>query len=654
MKYVLMLFMCTCSVWAIAQEKSTPAFGKIDNSDLELASCDFEKDANAMVLFDKGSTFYDQNFDVVFNRHKRIKLFNDKAKNEADIRIEYRSYNHYETVSDVQAQTINLVDGKPIITKLDRKSIFFQPVDKYTTAVIFTFPNIKPGSVIEYKYRVQSQSYGNVPDWFFQEDIPVRYSEYNTSIPEYFEFRKQYHVYQSPAKNTTKTSSKFNGTGTNGTSYIIEDKTMALSNVVSLHDEPYMSSRNDNLQSVIYQLVAIKPVNAMMVTGSDTWEKIGGMLADDEDFGLQIRKKLKGEEAIISKARSLKTYDEKIAYVFNEVKQGMKWNGLDRWYTIDGTPKAWDKKVGNSTEINLMIVHLLKEAGVKVYPMVVSTRSHGRVNMAYANIRQFNRTVAYVPVDSTKSYVLDATNKYQPYNQIPYNLLNSMGFYIDKQQKKFDWATMTIPSVSRHGVFLNAEISPKGTVSGKAILSSFGYYKNDFIEKYKSDGEEKYRNFLTDKNNSLKIKSLKLNNAEVDSLPLNQELDFDMELTGSDNDYIYVNPNVFSTLKSNIFLNQNRMTDIDLGFLNNYNLLSNYKIPAGFKADALPKNINIVMPDKSISFKRLVVEAEGIITVRYVISYNKAIFYKEDYGAFHEFYKQMQDMLNEQIVLKKS
>ncbi len=47
---------------------------------------------------------------------------------------------------------------------------------------------------------------------------------------------------------------------------------------------------------------------------------------------------------ILTKAAALKTDVEKIAYIFGEVKNTMKWDGADRWYTVDGTAKAWEKK----------------------------------------------------------------------------------------------------------------------------------------------------------------------------------------------------------------------------------------------------------------------------------------------------------------------
>src|ERR1700733_821197 len=101
---------------------TTQPFGKIDNTDLEMKACDFEKDANAEVLFDKGNLYFGADLLSITNEiHRRIKVFNDHGKNEADIHIRFESGNHLEYITGLQAQTINLVDGKPEITKLDKK-----------------------------------------------------------------------------------------------------------------------------------------------------------------------------------------------------------------------------------------------------------------------------------------------------------------------------------------------------------------------------------------------------------------------------------------------------------------------------------------------------------------------------------------------------
>lgn len=141
---------------------------------------------------------------------------------------------------------------------------------------------------------------------------------------------------------------------------------------------------------------------------------------------------------------------------------------------------------------------------------------------------------------------------------------------------------------------------------------------------------------------------------DVDTLPLVQNVNFDLDLTSSDDNYIYFDPNILTTLHTNPFLSENRFTDIEYGYRDNYTIYGVFQIPAGYKVEGLPKSISLVMPDKSILFKRIINQADQTITVRYVIDHIKGIYFKEDYLDLREFNRQMFEMLNEQIVLKKS
>ncbi len=659
-KPFITLFLCAAAATCFAQ--TTPAFvppvmqfGKVDQADLELKACDFEKDANAEMLFNKGSVYFGADLSTITEEvHKRIKIFNDNGKDEANIHIKFYSNHQLEYISGIQAQTVNLVNGKPEITKLDKKLIYTKNIDRQWSEVTFSMPNVKAGSVIDIKYNLNSGSFDDFPDWFFQEKVPVKYSELTTSIPDVFYFRAMPHMMQGLAKSGHTSAGRSLTDQSGNYPYTLDIETMGMANVSSLPDEPLMSSFIDNVQSIRFQLVTIRPIGGFAKSYSDTWAKVGGELIDDDDFGGQLKRKINGEDIIINKAKTFKTADEKIAYIFNEVKSTMKWNGIDDWYTNDGTYRAWENKTGNSAEVNLILYHLLKQSGIEVYPMVVSTRENGKVDPYYTSVAQFNRAVVYVPVDSTKNYVLDATGKYNTYNETPAELLNSRGLFIDKPKNKYDFVHIKKDVPAKQIILIQAEIKAGGKIEGTAEISSTSYNKINTIERYKTEGEKKYTDYLRGDDNNLKISELKLDNIDVDSLPLIQSVKFSLDLAGSDDNYIYLNPNIFTSLKTNPFLSENRTTDIDFAYKRLYAINSVYKIPAGYKTDALPKSVTLVMPDKSFSFKRMVLEQDGSIVIRYVINYNVQEYSKDNYPDLHEFFKQMNDMLNEQIVLKKS
>jgi hypothetical protein len=635
-KNLTLLIFTAFTLFGKAQTPAIPAsqpFGKIYKADLEMKACDFEKDANAEILFDKGTVYFSDDLSINFDRHVRIKIFNEKAKDEGDIKLMYFAINNIENISNLQAETININNGNIEYIKVDKKTIFRQVIDKTRSQVAFSFPNVQAGSVIEFKYTLTASSPFFFPDWYFQKNIPTRYSELNTVIPSTLYYKRLQMVDQPLIKNT--------------------DEIKSMANIPSIHDEPYMGSRKDNSERILFELQSNNN-GANSKNFSDSWTKVGENELDYEDFGGQFKRKLPGEDIILAKAKTLGSNDNKIAYIFNEVKNTIKWNDQDERYTSDGTVEAWNKKTGNSTEVNLILFHLLQKAGITVYPMLVSTRANGKVNPGYSSEYQFNKTVAYIPIDTTKFYILDATSKYHVYNEIPNGLLNRMGFYMDKENKKYDLLFLQNKIPVRQVVLINAEIKPDGKLNGTAQLNSFSYDRQNAVSRYKNDGEKKYIDYLNDGDNNLKIASVKFDNMEVDSLPLTQNINFQLDLTGSDESYIYFNPNLFTGLHNNPFLNEKRSSDIDFGYQSQYSINGIYKLPVGYKVDAMPKSVSMSMPDKSITFKRIVAEQGGSVVVRYTISYGKSIYFKEDYPEFHDFFKKMHEMLNEQVVLKKS
>jgi hypothetical protein len=633
-KIFTLLFLLFITYMVNAQQTgvaSTPVaqpYGKVDIASLEMKSCDFEKDANAEVLFDVAIMSPYKGLNT--SRHTRIKIFNDQGKSEANIRLIYYSFMGALGINDLQGETINLEDGKVVLTPLDKKQIYTEKINLFTSVIVFALPNVKAGSIIEFKYN---QYFPDV--WYFQQNIPVRYSEVRTDFDANAQFRLIPHV-SLPYTKSVGQPTDF-------------QQIKVLTNIPSLSNEPYMTSRKDNLQRMEY--IDMNNVNI------NTWPKIGDIMMKFNDFGYELDRNLAGEKVIINRAKALKTENEKIAFIFDTVKTNMKWNEITSFLTSkDGIVRAWDKKTGNSAEINLIVYDLLKKCDINAYPLVVSTKENGKINPVNANPYLLSNTVVYVAVDSSTYYVLDATNKNNLFNVIPKENLNSFGLRIDEDHKVYAPVFIENEDPTMQSIFLNAEIKAEGKMTGTAQISSFSYNKIDNTERYKADGEAKFTDYLRDDDNNLKLSNLKLENMEDDTLPLVQNANFNMDLTGSDETYIYFNPNLFSGMHKNPFLSESRFTDIDFGYRDNLVINGVFKIPAGYKVDALPKNITLLMPDQSIIFKRVLTQDDNTnsIVVRSVINHKKTIYFKEDYPDFYAFYKKLYELLNEQVVLKKS
>jgi hypothetical protein len=85
------IFMAS-SLLLLAQKKEWKAkYGKLSEEEISMSAYKEDKDAPAVVLFDKGRVYY--SFDATYGwvqiqeRHKRIKIFKKEAYHYANIRI---------------------------------------------------------------------------------------------------------------------------------------------------------------------------------------------------------------------------------------------------------------------------------------------------------------------------------------------------------------------------------------------------------------------------------------------------------------------------------------------------------------------------------------------------------------------------------------
>ena len=102
----------------------------------------------------------------------------------------YKDGTQDETISGLKAVTYNLENGKIVETKAKSDGFFNEKFSDNLTLVKVALPNVKVGSVVEITYKINSDFLMNFWDWEFQETIPVVWSEYRASIPEFFNYDK--------------------------------------------------------------------------------------------------------------------------------------------------------------------------------------------------------------------------------------------------------------------------------------------------------------------------------------------------------------------------------------------------------------------------------------------------------------------------------
>ncbi len=633
-------------------QKDLPKFGDIDEADLQMKECEFDKDAQAYKLLDYGEVRYSvggDDFNIQTDRRTRIKILKEKGLDEANIKINFYSVSNYEKITDISGVTYNLDNsGKVQKTKLDKSSVFIKKINNRYSQVSFSMPDVKVGSVIEFKYKDTKKSLANLDDWLFQDDIPTRVSEYQILIPDIFIFATQLLTYQSVEQKSKAVTDMLNYHGV-----IIsdrsEEKTYLINNVPALHDEPFMGAEKDYLQRIVFQLNRIVYGNGEIEDVMSSWPKITTKLLEDEDFGLQLKKNLPHTSSLDDSLKMVKDDFDKMVLIHDYVRKNMNWNGIESIYTDNGFKSAWDKKSGNNSELNFILIDLLRDAGLRAYPLLVSTKDHGFVNTIYPFLEQFNGTMTCVFIGD-KQYILNAADKYNPAYLVPYDVLDNQGFIVDNEQG--GWITLSNKNNKwKNTVSIYANITPDLLMEGNATVYSYGYSKNPRVKEWEENKSE-FKDYFTKAFTAIQVKNIEVKNEEADTLPLEQRLDFSLPLNSS-GDYKYFTLNLFQGLEKNPFVADKRSTDIEFNYPKSYTIIGKVAIPDGYEFEELPKNIKMIMPDTSIIMQRLIQPGDGAIDFKITLDFKRSYYTAGIYPAFHEFYKQLFNTLNEQIVIKK-
>ncbi len=650
-RYLLLSLLSFQSFFIYAQ-KDVPAFGKIEKSDLLLTQCEFDKDAEAYNLLTYGNVnyvFLGENFKIETERRVRIKILKEKGLERANIKIRFIERNKYEDIKNVAGYTYNLdASGNVVKTKLEKSAIYTKKLTKHLSEVSFSMPDVKVGSVIEFKYIDLKNSIANVDDWDFQDDIPTRISVYNIKIPSIFKFRTQLSLRQPIDEKSDEVNENAMYRG-KVLSYKSIEKTFTVKNIPSLPDEPFMKASKDYTQRIEFQLSAIDYGNGDITEITTTWDKITKELLTDDDFGVQLNKNLSDTKSLNDSLKNANGEYKKMLMIHNYVRKNMNWNSSESIYSSDGIKSAWDKKSGNNTELNLILINLLRNAGLKAYPVLVSTRDNGTVNTLTPFLRQFNSTITLVLIDN-KRYILNAADKYNPAHLIPYDVLNNDGFVVDNryggwiklENEKAIWANT---------VSIFAEVTPGAVMEGKAKVISEGYCKNPRVKKWEEE-KKSFKDYFSKEYTGIKIDEIEAINTDIDTLPLQQNVTFSLPVNSS-GDYQYFTLNLFLGLEKNPFIADERRTDVDFNFRQSYTLVGKFFIPDNYEFDDLPKNMRMSMPDSSIELTRMLQKDASAIDVRVTLKFNRSYYAAEDYDLLQEFYKKLFTTLNEQIVIKK-
>ncbi len=627
-------------------QKKLPAVGKADQAELDMKEYPFAKDASALKLFEteEKEITADYGLKIKTQRRVRIKIFTQKGFDAATITVPYISKIKGTKITNIDAYIYYLDSTRKIVTeKVSKSQIYRDKADDQLTQIKFTFPNVRPGCVIEYRYEKTEKNSLHLEPWYFQGFLPTLYSTFTISHPSQIEITRRLFGIDSILVNSKSERGSVDNR-------IYLQKTYSMSNIIAFEPEPMMTSISDNLKRVEFSIQPNGLGFLKMMLGNNKWKMYASILSEVPLFGKQFEKPIPGTEAILDSAKKIVSKEEKINYLFQQVKNQIKWDNQQTFYSGD-IATAWQERTGNSADINLTVLNLLRRAGIRCYPLLVSTRNNGQTDPEFFSLGQFNGLDVLI-IDSMASYVLDGTRKYQSYKTPPENVLNRNAFNADTAYANWVFISDTRPLLKTI-LSVSATLSDNGQLQGDAFVSFYDHSKvirmdDKIITREEEEKEEK--EFLKKDFTDLKIDSVVVGNTENDLLPLTEKFVFSYQPSTTDK-FLYIDPFFLFSFRKNPFSDSVRNYCLDFNSKQYLKTSVNITIPDNYEIDYLPPNTILRMADSSILFERIIYKQENKILCVNKMEILYPLFEKEEYPDVKEFFNRMYAMIQEQIIL---
>jgi hypothetical protein len=621
--------------------------------DLKMKSYAKDTSAEAVVLCDYGDNSYSfagSSPEVIYRRHIRIKILKKSGFNRATVKIGYRSSNDNgnERVSNIKAVTYNLEDGNQATYSLDEASIFEDKANKNYYYKTFTLPQIREGSVIEYSYEIESERWYTLRTWDFQKSIPVIWSEMRAVIPQYFDFNI---TLQSLIPLTLNENEQGEENFMRGS---IRDKYLryrfVMKDVPSINEEPYLTTIENFRSKLSFELAATYFPDQAKRDYSQTWESLNQTLLIDENFGKQIKKFDQSDD--IAKFLKIQHKDtlSLATAAFKYIQSTMKWNG-DGWsFTSANLNKVYEKRTGNSAEINLMLIRLLRDCGIDANPVLLSTRDNGKVSDLVL-LDRFNYTVAHITL-SNKDVLLDATNSLTTFGMLPIRCMNERGRLIVRKNSR--WIPIKPSPIRRIITMKTMTINPDQSIKGTSRTSFGGHSAVDFRTLVITKGKDSYLSDYKKNRPNQTIESLQIINLDTleDLVELEAKTTLNEAYTMAGN-RIYFSPMLGEGEEANPFKAADRKYPVDFGVPQEETYIATFSIPEGYMIEDMPKPDNISLPNDGGKFTFLCMDENGSLKVSSKITLKRAIYTEEEYYSLREFYNRIVSKHAEQVVFKK-
>jgi len=632
----------------ISLSQTSLSFGNITADDLKNKPYTPDPGADAIVLSDiaiAGLGYDDRDFFVEMERDIKIRIVNSNGFDYANIVIPFRKD---EKITNYKASTFNIKNGEKVETPILKNEFVIEKTGESLSSLKFSFPDVHEGSIIEFTYRMRLGRYSKyilVP-WKFQWEIPVALSSLTIEYPESFVYK---YVLSGNLNNIRSESAMRNKRFLND--YVQTNILRWTANdVPAFKDEPYIIGRNDLVSKITFELAKVEFPDFSKQEITPSYNNLTEELMKRSDFGTPLETNLKSlTKTIIGNEKDNR---KKLLLIHRYITSNILWNGEKDFTTSAPLRTILQKEKGNSADINILLIAMARAAGLSAEPVVFSTRSNGSFNVLSALITQYNYVVARINIEG-EYYLVDATNPLSPFNELPFDCLNTTGWLCGKVKSDF----VELTNKETNSLYQSITMFPEkdGTIVGEIENTYKGYLASDLRKQIRLESEEGYYDLVKSNNPEAQISEYKLGGVKDVDSEAKESYNFKI-IKGSHltQNELIIKPYQLNTAVYNPFYMSERKFPVDFGCPQLESFTMSLTIPEGYSLDMKPENASFTLGKDGGSFKFTCEQTGNIINISSLFKIDKIAYAVSEYKDIQNFYLKVQQKQSEYIVLKKN
>lgn len=629
MKRILTILVILILNFSFAQQKFRE-LQKVTIDELKQEKSTLQSDAPAEILFRTIHYVVDERGNLNIEYIDRIKIYDkDRAKKYLNPEIQiYEFINGRGTqkLSSLNAVTYNLDNNNIITNKVEKNSKYQSKENKNIFVTKFTFEQVKNGSIVEYKYKIFADQIflWMMPRFVIEADIPARYIDYFLDVPKYLGYNINYKGDLAPSIRKSEPMNIY------GTDYNVFR--FGYTDVPAFEEEDFVKN-NDNYRTSIKAELNSTFINNELKNYSTSWNDIRKRLKDDEDFGLQLNKKHLVEDLLPAELKNITNKKDRADAILKFVQKNYKYNGEDQLYTDKGIKNLINTKIGNSAEINMLLIMLFREAHLMAYPVVLPTIDRGKILDYSPSITQLNYTFAAVQ-DGENYFYYDATDKSAGVFELPPKILNDRGILLADNEAVV--LNIYFPDISTTYLTVDAKLNDDRTFSGSFKDRDTHIYAR-LVNKQYEDGATDFQKTYKDKYTFpfTDIKSGLQENGDFET-SFNFTSDTFIDTVG---DKLIFNPLLFLYTQKHAYnQTKERRSPIEFYSANERIKKVTITLPKGYVFENVPKSKKFRTEDNAIEYVYYVEQNGSQLIVETTTKIDNYMFPKEYYPAFKQIF----------------